>query len=110
MATNELVVSKRKALLNGDTLWRLTLSLERSGFKKVEATARIRFIEDSNYEPPQGRIFVEDDFNGLIRVDERGYAGVWSLSEDKNERKDGLWICKRDTTVDVIHIVRFRLI
>jgi hypothetical protein len=31
----------------------------------------------------QGRIFVEDDFNGLIKVDEKGYAGSWTLSEDK---------------------------
>jgi hypothetical protein len=35
------------------------------------------------YINTQGRIFVEDDFNGLIRVDEKGYAGSWTLSEDK---------------------------
>ena len=39
-----------------------------------------------------GRIFIEDDYNGLVRVDEEGYAGVWTLSEDKDDRKDGLWI------------------
>jgi hypothetical protein len=55
---------------------------------------RIRFIEDRGYEPPQGRVFVEDDFNGLVRCDEGGYAGGyrWTLSEDKNDRKDGLWV------------------
>ena len=82
----------------------------------------------------EGRIFVEDDFNGIAQIDERGYSGTkyyfffllgkslksylgycfffnssqyietsmfymlwclsgkWTLSEDKNDRKDGLWI------------------
>jgi hypothetical protein len=35
---------------------------------------------------------VQDDYYGLIRCDEKGYSGTWTLSEDKNDRKDGLWI------------------
>lgn len=79
-------------LLNDKTLWRIRMRLEKVGFKSIEAIARIRFIPDRGYEPPQGRIFVEDDFYGIIRVDDKGYSGSWTLSEDKNDRKDGLWI------------------
>ena len=39
-----------------------------------------------------GRIFVEDDYNGLVKVDDEGYGGTWTLSEDKDDRKDGLWV------------------
>lgn len=82
----------KRALLDSSTLWRISITLTKSGSKSIEAIARVRFIEDRNYEPPQGRLFVEDDFNGLIKVDEKGYAGSWTLSEDKDDRKDGLWI------------------
>lgn len=84
--------STKRALLDSSTLWRISISLTKSGFKSIDCIARVRFVEDRNYEPPQGRIFVEDDFNGLIKVDEKGYAGSWTLSEDKDDRKDGLWI------------------
>jgi len=87
---NENMPSKIE--LNQRQLWRLSISLEKVGYKSTNCLCNIRFIEDRNYEPPQGRIFIEDDFNGLVRVDERGYSGIWTLSEDKNERKDGLWI------------------
>lgn len=90
--TMNAVPPTKKALLDKSTLWRISLTLSKSGFKSIETIARVRFIEDRDYEPPQGRIFIEDDFNGLIRVDEKGYAGTWTLSEDKDDRKDGLWI------------------
>lgn len=80
--------------LTEKSLWRLSIRLEKQGFSLVEATSRIRFIQARNYEPPQGKIFVQDDYNGLIKVDQNGYAGTWTLSEDRNDRKDGLWICK----------------
>jgi len=80
------------ATLDGNTLWRLAIRLEKPGSKSIEAVVRLRFVEDRGYEPPQGRIFVEDDFYGMIKVDDKGYASRWMLSEDKNDRKDGLWI------------------
>lgn len=86
------MLSNAKATLDGSTLWRLSLKLEKPGSKSVEAIARVRFVEDRGYEPPQGRIFVEDDYYGIIRVDEKGYTSRWTLSEDKNDRKDGLWV------------------
>ena len=63
------------------------------GDREVSAVLRLRLLEDRGYEPPSGRVFIEDDFNGLVRVDERGYSAYkWTLSEDKDDRKDGLWI------------------
>lgn len=58
----------------------------------LRANLRVRFVTDRSYEPPQGRIFIEDDFNGLVRTNDFGYSGIWTLSEDKNDRRDGLWI------------------
>jgi hypothetical protein len=83
----------KKATLDGDTLWRLSIKLQADGEKTSEATARVRFVDYRNYEPPQGQIFVEDDYNGLVQVNEKGYCKVlWTLSEDKENRKDGLWV------------------
>jgi hypothetical protein len=73
-------------------LWRLTIYLEKDNFKQIQAICRIRFIIQKGYEPPQGRLFIEDDYNGFIKVDDKGYSGTWTLSEDKNDRKDGLWV------------------
>ena len=83
----------RRASLDEGTLWRLSLRLARDGHPEVEAVLRVRFLPDRGYEPPQGRLFVEDDLNGLVRVDERGLSAFrWTLSEDKDDRKDGLWV------------------
>ena len=92
--TKSLCMQSSKAELNEKFLWRIDFKFIRSGCKDTSAVARVRFVQDRSYEPPQGRIFVQDDFNGLIKVDERGYAGTWTLSEDKTDRKDGLWICE----------------
>jgi hypothetical protein len=87
------LASTRKAYLDERSLWRIVFKLQKDSFDDIEATVRVRFIEDRGYEPPQGRIFVENDYNGLIRVDEKGYSAFrWSLSEDKNARKGGLWV------------------
>ena len=83
----------RRASLDASTLWRLTLRLQREGWPEVEAVLRVRFLLDGGYEPPQGRVLVEADLNGLARVDERGLSPFrWTLSEDRDDRKDGLWI------------------
>lgn len=78
--------------LTDKSLWRLNIKLNKDGYKQVEISARIRFCVQQNFEPPQGRVFVEDDFNGFLRVDEKGYNSNWKLSEDINDRKDGLWV------------------
>ena len=84
--------SEAKNFLDERTLWRLTLTLKKQGSPDSKAVARVRFIEAQGYEPPQGRLFVEDDYNGFIRTDDNGFSGIWTLSEDKNDRKDGLWV------------------
>jgi hypothetical protein len=84
--------SKKRALLDSSTLWRVNLKLQKDGYNDVNAPLRIRFIEERGYEPPSGKIFIEDDINGIVKTDKDGYAGIWMLSEDKDDRKDGLWI------------------
>ena len=80
-------------LLSGNTMWRLRLNLVgQDGKPALRATARIRFVEDRGYEPPSGKIFVENDYSGIIRTNEKGFASTWTLSEDRNDRKDGLWV------------------
>lgn len=83
-----------KPTLSDNSLWRLRLLFQKPGFREQEALFRVRFLSTRGYEPPQGRVFIQDDFNGVARADERGLAGSWTLSEDKDDRKDGLWICK----------------
>lgn len=80
------------ATLSITSLWKLNLKLMQNGFKDVDLELKIRFIPDRNYEPPQGRVYIESDLQGIVKVTEKGYSGVWSLSEDKNDRKDGLWV------------------
>jgi hypothetical protein len=80
------------ATLSIKSLWKLNLKLMQNGFKDVDVELKIRFIPDRNYEPPQGRVYIESDLQGIVKVTEKGYSGVWSLSEDKNDRKDGLWV------------------
>ena len=81
-----------KAFLEECSLWRLNFKLKKEGENDVDFYLRVRFIEQKGYEPPQGKIFIEDDISGVVKVDENGYSGVWTLSEDKDDRKDGLWI------------------
>ena len=43
-----------KPTLTQNSLWKLTIFLQKEGFQSVEATLRVRFIQSKNYEPPQG--------------------------------------------------------
>lgn len=92
LCQNSYIINNAKASLDDTTLWRINLKLQKQGFKESTAIIRARFIEAKGYEPPQGRIFIEDDLNGIVNCDDKGYSGTWTLSEDKNDRKDGLWI------------------
>ena len=86
-----LLMAGQKALLDESTLWRINFRVQKGGKKDVNFFVRVRFYEDRGYEPPQGKIFVEDDPSGVVRVDSQGNSGIWTLSEDKDDRKDGLW-------------------
>lgn len=50
---------------------------------------RAKFLEDEGYEPPQGtleQVTSDDEFQLKIS------KGRWTLSEDPDDRKDGLWV------------------
>lgn len=83
-----------KADLTSNNVWSVSLRLEEAGCNSSIATGKFRFVESRGYEPPQGRVYVENDYNGFFKTDEQGFCGRWLLSEDKNDRKDGLWVCK----------------
>ena len=88
-------MSSNKADLNAQNLWKISITLqEEGGGKSHIASGKLRFVQSRNYEPPQGKVYVETDYNGFFKTDENGFCGKWTLSEDKKERKDGLWICK----------------
>ncbi|KAJ8613517.1 hypothetical protein CTAYLR_002205 [Chrysophaeum taylorii] len=62
--------------------WRLSFNLPA---RNTNVVVTARFADDEGFEPPQGRVL----FNlGEGEVD----VGRWLLSEDPNDRKDGLWI------------------
>lgn len=70
--------------------------MTKEAYDPIDGEIRLRFVQEANYEPPQGRIFIEKDSLGLIQTDDKGFAvgqGIaWTLSEDKEDRKFGLWI------------------
>lgn len=53
-------------------------------------TIETQFIEDQNYEPPQGtlQVVTTSSKNNTIPI----VKSRWILSEDPNDRKDGLWV------------------
>lgn len=90
-----------KATLTEETVWRLRFSV--SGVRTSSGrtandllfAVEANFLEEEGYEPPQGnlvQIVDEDDADGdgvgRLRITE----GRWQLSEDPNDRKDGLWV------------------
>lgn len=94
-----------KATLTDETTWNLRFILRgvqtKSG-KKVDETFQVRahFVEEEGYEPPQGSVdqipggAVGSVAAGGRRDDDRLVItkGRWKLSEDPNDRKDGLWV------------------
>jgi hypothetical protein len=60
--------------------------------------AKVKFILDEGYEPPQGCVEIVEDVDNVFQQPERNAStGVqinnrWTLEEDPNEKKAGLWI------------------
>jgi hypothetical protein len=85
-----------KATLSDETVWKLSVvlrSVETEQGKKVNDifTLNVNFIEEDGYEPPQGLV------QQVVRSDQNQdrlviTSGRWKLSEDPNDRKDGLWV------------------
>ena len=94
-------VSLAKKTLDDETVWRFRFFLNRIPTelgKRVDATFTIdvNFIEDSGYEPPQGVVkqivnvlpAQENSVDPSLKIE----RSRWQLSEDPDDRKDGLWI------------------
>jgi hypothetical protein len=83
----------KKSTLTENTTWRLRFVLQgvmtKKG-KKVDEifVATCKFLEEDGYEPPQGALQQVELTSDRLKVT----ASYWKLSEDPNDRKDGLWI------------------
>lgn len=90
-----LLYNTKKATLTDETEWRIRFALrnivtEQNNRVNEIFTIQGKFIEDDGYEPPQG-VFLQsssDDDSKRLRIT----SSRWKLSEDPNERKDGLWV------------------
>ena len=63
--------------------WRLNFALP--GYD-TRTSVIAEFDDLVGYEPPQGQLMLVDDEGG------RRAAGSWKLSEDPEDKKDGLWV------------------
>lgn len=84
--------------LDANSTWRLHLDLfsgrdggggspQSQPDRTVSVTAK--FVVDEGYEPPQGVLQIVSDESGVFA---KGGLNRWTLEEDPNERKAGLWI------------------
>mmetsp|Transcript_1694 Transcript_1694/g.2523 ORF Transcript_1694/g.2523 Transcript_1694/m.2523 type:complete len:241 (-) Transcript_1694:33-755(-) len=99
-------MAKPVATLSEDTTWRLRFALNgvptKNGRKVGELfNVDVQFVEEEGYEPPQGEIkqinaepVGGDNEEGTnINIQYLNLTkGRWQLSEDPEDRKDGLWI------------------
>lgn len=92
--------------LTEDTTWRLRFALNNVPTKNGRTVGELfvvhlQFTEDEGFEPPQGsvrQVFPdgggpgEDTPDGDTATRATITSGRWKLSEDPDDRKDGLWI------------------
>jgi hypothetical protein len=83
--------------LSEDTTWDLRFLLQSvptENGKKVDEffSAKVQFIEEAGYEPPQGEVKQVFDATNDDAPSFKIISSRWQLSEDPNDRKDGLWI------------------
>uniref|UniRef100_A0A7S4JLM2 Uncharacterized protein n=1 Tax=Odontella aurita TaxID=265563 RepID=A0A7S4JLM2_9STRA len=95
-----LRLSASKATLDEQTKWRLRFVLNgvpTAKGRKVDSlfVVEAQFVEEVGYEPPQGivrQILSEnEDEEGAGKMLEISNS-YWKLSEDPDDRKDGLWV------------------
>jgi hypothetical protein len=91
----------KKNTLTDETVWNFRLFLEGvptwKGKRRNESfSINVAFIEEEGYEPPQGMIRqIIRDGESIESKEDAQLTIVksrWQLSEDPNDRKDGLWI------------------
>ena len=104
--TTSLASAATKATLTAETVWKVRVTLrgmETQKGKRVDEVLRFdaNFIEDQGYEPPQGSLvqIVDDDDDDASSSNNNSNSNRfkitksrWQLSEDPDDRKDGLWI------------------
>ena len=85
--------------LTSDTVWKLRLVLRGVATAKGKKVDEIfllsgSFVEEEGYEPPQGSFTQRSSQQGGDDSGERLQIvkSRWQLSEDPEDRKDGLWI------------------
>lgn len=89
--------SNKVASLTPETTWRLRFSLNsvptKNGRKVGDLfNVDVQFVEDEGFEPPQGAIIqiLPSDSEEVPYLKVK--SGRWQLSEDPEDKKDGLWI------------------
>lgn len=81
--------------LDANSSWRLHFDLfsgkQGAGQTEPDRTVSVtaKFVVDEGYEPPQGVVEIVSDEAGAFVA---GGLHRWTLEEDPNERKAGLWI------------------
>jgi len=85
-------VLSAKTTLSEETTWNLRFVL--TGIKTASGrqvdeifSVGAHFVEEEGYEPPQGKVVQLNEDSRLQILKSR-----WQLSEDPNDRKDGLWV------------------
>lgn len=93
-----------KTTLTEETTWKLRFILNgitSTNGRKVDDilfVVNAQFLEDDGYEPPQGSVRqVSSQSEEGDTVEDNSCAlnislGRWQLSEDPEDRKDGLWV------------------
>jgi hypothetical protein len=93
LAASSATKTGQKSTLTEHTTWKLRFVLQgvltKKG-KKVDEifVATCKFLEEDGYEPPQGALQQVELTDDRLKVT----ASYWKLSEDPNDRRDGLWI------------------
>ena len=82
-----------KSTLTDETDWKLRIVLRGVATKQGKKVDEIfsltaQFLEDEGYEPPQGELKQLPGEEDRLKI----VKGRWKLSEDPNDRKDGLWV------------------
>jgi hypothetical protein len=82
-----------KTTLSDETTWKFRVILRgvtTDKGKKVDEifSMSAQFVEEEGYEPPQGSLNQVDGDDALLQI----VKSRWQLSEDPNDRRDGLWI------------------
>ena len=94
-SSTHIEATTTKTTLDEATTWDLRFllnSVPTENGKKVDEifTAKVQFIEEEGYEPPQGLLkqIGDSEDEQLFKI----ISSRWQLSEDPNDRKDGLWV------------------